>query len=115
GQVVLLNFWATWCEFCKEEIASIEKLRGQMAGLPLAVLWVNYGQSASRVRPYAKNLSTDVRVLLDPGQDAARAWSVRVIPSSFLIDAEGRARYSVIGHVDWISEESTRTVRTLMP
>jgi len=115
GQVVLINFWATWCDFCKEEIASIEKLRAQLARLPFTVLWVNYGQAAARVRDYAKNLSADVRVLLDPNQDAARAWSVRVIPSSFLIDAEGRVRYSVIGHLDWVSEEAVRTVRVLMP
>ena len=54
-------------------------------------------------------------VLLDPGQEAARAWSVRVIPSSFLVDAAGRVRYGVIGNLDWASEEAVKTVRVLMP
>ena len=115
GQIVLVNFWATWCDFCKDEIASIAKLRERLAPTPLTVLWVNYGQSPPRVRDYVKPLTADVRVLLDPGQDAARAWSVRVIPSSFLVDAEGRVRYSVIGHLDWAGEESVRTVRALLP
>jgi thiol-disulfide isomerase/thioredoxin len=115
GRVVLLNFWATWCDFCREEIASMTKLQQQLAGSPLAILWVNYGQSPARVREYVKHLSADVRVLLDPDQDAARAWRVRVIPSSFLVDAEGRVRYSVIGNLDWGGEESVRAVRALLP
>ncbi len=92
-----------------------EKLQQQLAGAPLAILWVNYGQSAARVREYVKGLSADVRVLLDPDQDAARAWRVRVIPSSFLVDVEGRVRYSVIGNLDWAGEDAVRTVRALLP
>jgi alkyl hydroperoxide reductase subunit AhpC len=53
--------------------------------------------------------------LLDPDQDAARAWRVRVIPSTFLVDAEGRVRYSVIGNLDRAAEDSVRAVRALMP
>jgi peroxiredoxin len=76
---------------------------------------VNYGESPSKVRAYAQHLPANVDVLLDPGQDVARAWRVRVIPSSFLIDTDGRIRYSVIGNLDWASEESTSTVRALLP
>ena len=115
GQVVLINFWATWCEFCKDEVASMKKLQDQLAGRPLAILFVNYGESPSKVRAYAAHLSPDARVLRDPDQEAARAWRVRVIPSSFLVDAEGRVRYSVIGNLDWGTEESVRTVRSLLP
>lgn len=115
GRVVLLNFWATWCEFCKEEIASLTKLQRQLAGAPLAILWVNYGQSPATVRDHVKHLSADVRVLLDPDQDVARAWRVRVIPSSFLVDAEGHVRYRVVGNLDWAGQEPVRTVRALLP
>ena len=115
GQAVLLNFWATWCDFCKEEIASLTRLQQRLAGAPLAILWINYGQSPARVRDYVQSIAADVRVLLDPDQDAARAWRVRVIPSSFLVDAEGRVRYSVIGNLDWGSEDAVRTVRALLP
>lgn len=115
GQVVLLNFWATWCEFCKEEVASMRQLQHELRGRPLAILSINFGESAAKVRAYAPNLTADTRVLLDGGQDAAKAWRVRVIPSSFLVDAEGRVRYSVIGNLDWASAESVRTVRALLP
>jgi thiol-disulfide isomerase/thioredoxin len=113
GKVVVLDFWATWCDFCKDEIASLTKLQERLAGSPLAILWVNYGQSPVRVREYVEQLSADVRVLLDPDQDAARAWQVHMIPSSFLVDAEGRVRYRVIGNMDWGGEDAVRTVRAV--
>jgi peroxiredoxin len=115
GRVVLVNFWATWCEYCKDEVASMKVLQEQLAGRPLAILLVNYGESPSRVREYAQHLSMKVPVLLDPGQDVARAWRVRVIPSSFVVDSDGHVRYSVIGNLDWGSEEAARTVRALLP
>lgn len=115
GHVVLVNFWATWCEFCKDEVASMKKLQQQFAGRPLVILLVNYGESASKVRAYADRLPADVRVLLDPDHDVARGWRVRVVPSSFLVAADGRVRYRVIGNLDWASEESLRTVRALLP
>jgi thiol-disulfide isomerase/thioredoxin len=115
GQAVLVNFWATWCDFCKDEIRSLHKLQERLAGAPLAILWVNYGQSPARVREYVAQISADVRVLLDPDQDAARAWRVRMIPSSFLVDAAGRVRYRVVGNLDWAGDDAVRRVRALLP
>jgi thiol-disulfide isomerase/thioredoxin len=115
GRVVLVNFWATWCEFCKDEVASMKRLQEHLAGRPLAILMVNYGESPTRARAYAKGLTADVRVLLDPEQDTARAWKVRVIPSSFVVDTRGQVRYSVIGNVDWSGEEAVRILRELLP
>jgi thiol-disulfide isomerase/thioredoxin len=115
GHVTLVNFWATWCEFCKDEVASMAKLQQQLAGRPFTILLVNYGEARAKVRAYAKQLSPDLQVLLDPDQDAARAWRVRVVPSSFLVDPQGAVRYTVIGNLDWGSEESVRTVRALLP
>src|SRR5215203_706263 len=53
GKAVLLNFWATWCEPCREEMPSIERLRAQLAGRPFAVLAVNVGESAEKARAFA--------------------------------------------------------------
>lgn len=115
GQVVLVNFWATWCEFCKDEFASLKRLQEQLAGRSLAILLVNFGESPPKVRRYARQIPLNAHVVLDPDQEAARAWRVRVIPSSFLVDPQGRVRYRVIGTIDWGSEESLRAVRALLP
>jgi hypothetical protein len=56
----------------------------------------------------------DFRVLLDPNKEAARAWRVRVLPGSVLVDRGGRARFYLIGEFDWASEDALRTVRGLL-
>jgi peroxiredoxin len=67
-----------------------------------------------RVGEFVKREALGFPVLLDPNQDASRAWRVRVLPSSFLVDAEGRVRYTVIGEMDWASQESFDTVQVLL-
>ena len=115
GTVLLINFWATWCEPCRDEMPSMRRLRERLAGQPFDVLAVNYGESAARVSGFLARERLDLTVLLDPNQDAARAWRVRVLPGSFLVGADGQVRYSVIGEIDWASDDAVRTVRALLP
>jgi len=114
GKVVLVNFWATWCEPCRDEMPSMQRLQERLAGRPFAILAVNHGESAARVSEFVKRAAVDFTVLLDPNQEAPRAWRVRVLPASFLVDAAGRVRYSVIGELDWTSDEAVNTVRRLL-
>jgi peroxiredoxin len=115
GQVVLINFWATWCEPCRDEMPSIRALRDTLASQPFAVLVVNHGESPVRVRDFLAKEKLDLVALLDPSRAAAKAWRVRVLPGSFLVDADGRVRYSVIGEIDWSSDDAVKTVRALLP
>jgi len=114
GKVLLINFWAAWCEPCREEMPAMRTLRERLAGQPFAVLVVNHGESASRVREFLAREHLAFTALLDPNTEAARAWRVRVLPGSFLVDADGRVRYSVIGEFDWTSDEAMRVVRELL-
>jgi thiol-disulfide isomerase/thioredoxin len=113
-RVVLMNFWATWCEPCRAEMASIEKLQERLTGRSFAVLLVNYGEARARVADFVKRESIGATILLDPNQDAPRAWRVRVLPSSFLIGPDGRVRYSVIGEIDWASDDAIEVVQGLL-
>jgi peroxiredoxin len=113
GQVVVLNFWATWCEPCRDELASITKLQEQLAGKPFAVLLINYGEARARVADFAKRESIGFSILLDPNQDASRAWRIRVLPSSFLVGPDGRVRHSVIGEIDWAQADAVDIVQSL--
>ena len=115
GKVVLVNFWATWCEPCRDELSSMRRLRERLAGQPFDVLAVNYGESATRISDFLTRERLDLTVLLDPNQEAARTWRVRVLPGSFLVGADGRVRLSVIGEIDWASEDAVKTVRALLP
>jgi cytochrome c biogenesis protein CcmG, thiol:disulfide interchange protein DsbE len=115
GKVVLLNFWATWCEPCRDEMASMRTLRERLAGQPFDIVTVNYGESEAKVTAFFKTTGFDFPALLDPNQEAPKAWRVRVLPSSFLVGRDGRVRYSVIGEIDWAGEEAMKTVRMLLP
>jgi thiol-disulfide isomerase/thioredoxin len=114
GRVVLVNFWATWCEPCRDELASINRLQERLTGKPFVVLLVNYGEARARVAEFAKREVIAFPVLLDPNQDAPKAWRVRVLPSSFVVGPDSRVRYSVIGEIDWGQNDAVEAVQSLL-
>ena len=114
GKVVLVNFWATWCEPCRAEMPSIERLRQQFSDAPFAVLAVNVDEPEARIRKFLERMPLRFVILLDPGMQATRTWNARILPASFLIGRDGRIRYSVRGDLDWSSERVVATVRELL-
>ncbi|MEO8143070.1 MAG: TlpA disulfide reductase family protein [Betaproteobacteria bacterium] len=115
GKVVLVNFWATWCEPCREEMPSMNRLRASLAGKPFEVLAVNLGESESRIRRFVEQVPLEFAVLMDRDSAAAKVWQARVLPMSFLIGPEGRIRYSVVGEIDWTQERVRKAIETLLP
>jgi thiol-disulfide isomerase/thioredoxin len=115
GKVVLINFWATWCEPCRAEMPAMNKLRASFAGQPFAVLAVNLAESESRIRRFMEEVPLEFTVLLDRDSGAARAWKARVLPVSFVLDAEGRIRYSALGEIDWTQDGVRKAILALMP
>jgi thiol-disulfide isomerase/thioredoxin len=115
GKTVLVNFWATWCEPCRAEMPSIERLRKAMDGKPFAVLAVNVGESGRVARDYAEKLPISFTVLLDRDGRTTRGWGARVLPASFLIGPDGAIRYSYLGELDWSGAEVRARIEALMP
>lgn len=115
GKVVLVNFWATWCEPCREEMPSIERLRAALAGQPFAVLAVNLAEPESRVRGFLNRMPLAFPVLLDPDRTASRAWKARYLPATFIVGPDGRVRYSYFGELDWSRDAVRETIADLLP
>jgi thiol-disulfide isomerase/thioredoxin len=115
GQVVLVNFWATWCEPCREEMPAMQRLQERLAGRPFVVLAVDFGEGDARVKSFLEKLPLKFTFLLDRDGSVAHAWRVRVLPVSFVIDADQKIRYTVVGDAPWDSPAVERAVRGLLP
>lgn len=105
GKTVLINFWASWCPPCIEEMPSLVRLHKRMDRQGLVVLAINVEEHLRHVGNIARRMNLTFPVLLDSNRRVADAWQVRVYPSSFLIDSQGRLRYRAVGPVAWDSDE----------
>ncbi|MFL5294199.1 MAG: peroxiredoxin family protein [Myxococcales bacterium] len=115
GKAVLVNFWATWCEPCREELPSLERLRASLASKPFAVLAVQMGGSPRTARDIVQELGLRFPVLLDSDSSVTNAWQVSVLPTTFLIAPDGSVAAKHVGGVDWAQTEWRRKVEALLP
>jgi thiol-disulfide isomerase/thioredoxin len=115
GKVVLVNFWATWCGPCRDEMPSIQELRSQLKGKPFAVLAINLDEPESRVRKFLAQWKVDLPVLLDPDRKVAREWNARILPATYIIGPDGRIRYSVVGELNWCNDVVVGRISELLP
>jgi len=101
GRVVLVNFWATWCAPCLEEMPSIERLRRSLDERSFAVLAVNVGEGPRVAGDFAGKMGLGFNFLLDRDMKTSKAWGARVLPATFIVDPQGKVRYSYYGAIDW--------------
>ncbi|MEP7302702.1 MAG: TlpA disulfide reductase family protein [Caldimonas sp.] len=101
GKVVVLNFWATWCEPCRLEMPSLEAMATRLRPKGLIVCAVNYKEPAAVIREFLERMPFKPTILLDPEGDAAVEWTPRVFPSSVLIGRDGQPSATVLGDLDW--------------
>ena len=113
GQALLINFWAAWCEPCREEMPSLVQ-RSQAHPGSVRVLAVNFKESAATVQRFKESTGLEIPVLRDPDGALARAWGIRVFPSTVLLGADGRVHSVVRGGLDWNSEAATRLIAPLL-
>jgi cytochrome c biogenesis protein CcmG/thiol:disulfide interchange protein DsbE len=100
GKAVLLNFWATWCEPCREELPMLDGIARKYAET-LSVIGVETGDPGDAVRSFTDPLAlTSVTILLDPSFAARDLYLVRGLPTSFFIDSGGTVRRIKIGTLD---------------
>ncbi len=114
GQVVLLNFWASWCPPCLREMPSMERLREKMAGRPLTIVALDSAETADEVGDFVSRMNLGFPILLDPDGSNTKRWKVFALPTSFLLDAEGRVRYVLTGPTEWDEGEALEAVESLL-
>jgi thiol-disulfide isomerase/thioredoxin len=115
GKVVLVNFWATWCEPCREEMPSMDRLRAALEGKPFVVLAVNVGEGGRVAGDFARKMPLGFPLLLDRETKVTKAWGARILPASYVIGPDGAIRYSYLGALDWASPPVRAAIEKLLP
>lgn len=116
GKVVLINFWATWCPPCRREMPSMERLSQAFKGQPFVVLAVDVGEDPDTIEAFTSQLDTTPTfpILLDTRSRSMQAWKVAGLPTTFLVDKQGRVVASAIGGREFDHPEIVKTVGELV-
>ncbi len=101
GKVVFINFWATWCPPCREEMPSMERLFSGQKDRAFSMVAVSLDASPAAVTPYLAQGGFTFPVALDPRMDLASAYGVRALPASFIVDPRGVIVAVALGPRDW--------------
>lgn len=103
GKVVFVNFWATWCKPCRDEMPSMEALNKSMAGKPFQMLSIAFNDDLDMAKSFAQSLGATFPVLGNSGEELTQAYMITGVPETFLIDADGILKHKFLGPYDWNS------------
>ncbi|HET7892618.1 MAG TPA: TlpA disulfide reductase family protein [Candidatus Sulfotelmatobacter sp.] len=107
GQIVVLNFWATWCPPCVEEMPSLVEMQRRMKGKGVTVVAVSIDVDENAYRQFLKQHGIDLLTVRDPAQKTPALYGTHGWPETFIIDRKGVMRRKFIGAVDWTEPEIT--------
>lgn len=114
GKVVFLNFWATWCIPCREEMPALEQLHQKYQSEGLAVLGIDHKESAEQVKTFFQKHALSFLSLLDQQGAVFRDYLVAGMPTTYLIGRDGQLLARGIGGRDWTRAEAQELIRTLL-
>jgi thiol-disulfide isomerase/thioredoxin len=115
GKVVLVNFWATWCPPCREEIPSMVKLNQFMAGKPYQMLALSIDEGGKQaIEEFFKSSGHTLPAYLDGEQKVGRVYGITGVPETFILDKNGIIVKKVVGGMDWNSPEVISYLEGLM-
>ena len=114
GKVVFLNFWATWCPPCEEEMPSMQKLYEHFKGTDFVMLTVSIDEKKELVEPFMKRLGLNFPVAFDPKNEVGEQYGLTGVPETFLIGPTGIIMHHMVGPGDWFNESIVGAFSTLL-
>ncbi len=114
GQVVLVNFWATWCGPCRKEMPLLEQIHKKYGPLGFVMLGVNVEEDTRLMDTFLKDVPVSFPILLDPANGVSKLYSVSAMPSTVIIDRKGRVRFIHQGYVPGDESKYQDMIRQLI-
>jgi peroxiredoxin len=113
GKPVIVNFWATWCPPCRAEMPSLQRAWDQVRGDGISVMAINVGEDAETIGKFTEAVPVDFPLPMDLQSRVVQAWPVRGLPTTFVVDPQGRLAYVATGEREWDDPGLLDTVRAL--
>jgi thiol-disulfide isomerase/thioredoxin len=101
GRIVLVHFFATWCEPCREELPALQRLIERSENSSLAIFAISVGEPDERVRRFFETMPLKIPVVLDRDRGVAKAWRIQTLPTTYVLDRELEPRLMVEGEFEW--------------
>ena len=114
GKLLILNFWATWCEPCVHEVPSLNKLQSILGPKGLVVLGVSQDTDAQAYKNFLARFNVTYLTARAPDQEVETRYGTLKIPESYLIDQSGRVVEKIISDTDWSSEQMVQHVQSML-
>ena len=114
GKITVINFWATWCPPCVEEIPLLNNLKKKMSDLPFELISINYAEDRQTILDFMKKVNVEFPVLLDSDGAFSKQWNVISYPSTFVIDTHGNIKYGVNAAIEWDNPEFIEKMKSLL-
>ncbi len=114
GRVVLVHFFATWCEPCRAEMASLRQLQSRLDGRPFAIVPISVAEADGTVRRFFADDPLPFAILLDRARSVARAWNIHTLPSTVVLDRALKSRFIAEGDVDWARSDVLNLLADLL-
>jgi DsbE subfamily thiol:disulfide oxidoreductase len=114
GKLVFLNFWATWCEFCRDEMPAMEHLYREFKGKGFEVIAVNVKDKRSDALAFVKKLKLTYPIMMDPEGEIGLLYGAFGMPATYLIDEKGMVLARLWGPADWYSTGARNLIKSLL-
>lgn len=113
GRPLIVNFWASWCPPCRAEMPSMQRAWERLQAEGIGIIAINVGDNAGAVQRFAEEYQVSFPLPMDLDSQVTQAWPVKGLPTTYVVDPQGRLAYQAEGEREWDRPELLDLVRAL--